>query len=174
MRGWIRLWIVFSIIWSIACASFLYVTLPTDSEGPWIKYKMAEQHRKHYEVIAEGSPLYFSVSIKNIDVRFKLSDFEEEPTKAVLQEKLPMALEKHSNQSINPFELELFYRDVKDLWSEAKSAKESYSAILKSQQQNRQDHLLQGLLVIVSIPLATLLFGFSVAWVRAGFEKSTT
>lgn len=171
MNGWFRLWIVFSIAWIVTTSVTLYVVLPAEGAGPWIKYRMDEQHQKYFDALFSGSSLSFAVPLKDARMQFNLGDFKTRPTANELKEKLP-ALEKVAGEELNPFELEIFARAVGKNWSEARAASESYDLLLKGQEQKRSDQIFVGILTMLAGPLTVLLIGLAVAWVRAGFASS--
>lgn len=177
MSGWIRIWVVLSILWTLGVLVYLTPRLPETEkvvEGPWLKYRV-DPRRLFISSSSDQFPVYTIVAdfddgtsseIDNVPILWE-GDIPD------IEQKLEY-LAKDRGTTISEESKQRTVRQAMALSDEARTIQRQYKEMVYQLKKDQSIGWWTGIfemsIYIFVGPVSLLLLGYSVDWIRGGFK----
>jgi hypothetical protein len=178
MTGWIRLWILLSVIWLAVVTTFIAVSLNEfdgKANGPWISHRLSESSQQFYKRRGnsdEGPSYVVPVTLVSGTVKeVSFSVLSSSGLESI--ERKIQSLAASEGTSVSAEEMSRFLSAVRLENKRAENAAKEYAIELAKysveQRESRRDLITFGGLLGAVPPIFVLVLGYGIAWVRRGF-----
>lgn len=182
MNGWLRLWVFVSLIWCIAVSAMATIVYKEIRDEPYassVSNKISKEAKEFYSDLEddEDGPKYMlTLSYSDgTELEFRLPLLEEPVEEKEFKSKI-LNIVDEDNATISKHELDRFYKAVLKRNKLALEAKEEYDQVyldLELVLKQEKLNFIYVTLAIASVPvLLLIILGYSIAWVRAGFNSN--